>query len=239
MYCVDTIKISIAIILLVTLQEVYCIMPTKALCKSVSVIKSIATAAATKYTTCLSSHSLLTNVGTASVLTAFSDGIAQKFERESKKPLSNDSLSKHSFYRTFCMSLYGGLVFGGFMQYWYMILDYIIPKDNITMSLIAMKVLINQICISTPQNCLFFAYVIFTREFKSSIDDKLAMLQNKIKKDLLPMIRNAGLFWGTIQSFNFSFMSRHYPQYQILYTNIAFTFWSVFLSYMGYRKVSK
>lgn len=184
-----------------------------------------------KYSEYLSIHPKLTNIVTASALCILSDTVAQSIERNSKNVSNN---TNHSYYRSFFMGIYGAFVFGHFVIFWYRFLNYLIPSEGITPNKIFQKVLINQICMSPSLNTFFFGYVILTRDFTSSLSQKFINFKEKLQVDLLPTIKRSFLYWGIVQYVNFGMIP---PKFSVVYTNIAFTLWTVYLSLVGYRRV--
>ena len=200
------------------------------------------------YTRSLHVQPLLTNIATASALSVVADGISQSIEISgSKKAQSSRSedpdpsigvetiaSTKFSAYRSFCISVYGGLVYGWLISYWFKFLNFLVPQQGITFSKIALKVAINQSVMSPGLNSLFFAYVIFVRDLVTPLNVKLQLLKKKLAADLVPTMLRSCLYWGTVQFFNFAYIPTNY---QLLYTNIAFVMWTTYVSFIGYKKV--
>lgn len=206
--------------------------------KITSKLSTLGSSLFNQYSACLVSHPMVTNVLTASALAVVADAVAQKIERSAEAKKNPSIALHHSFYRSVCISLYGAAVFGYFVQFWYRFLDMIVPKTHgMNMAKIATKVAINQLCMSPTLNTLFFTFVTFTRDSSSSLTEKIQSLKLKIEKDLVPTIINSCLYWGVVQSVNFGYIALRFAKYQLLYTNLAFTVWTVYLSLIGYRKV--
>ena len=168
-----------------------------------NIITKLGLSAATKYSSYLNKYPMITNVVTASALTVLSDSVAQRIELSSQR-LKNQvdgTVPRHSFYRSFCMAaVYGAAVFGYFVRHWYRFLDMLVPTVGITIPLIALKVTINQVCMSPFLNTLFFGYVTFTRDLKSTVSEKIVNLKLKLKNDLMQTIYRSCGYWGVVQA---------------------------------------
>jgi hypothetical protein len=196
------------------------------------------------YSKCLVAQPLITNMMTASALCVLSDSISQHFERlkeadDMKKGAvlvtrTKENTPRHSFYRSFCMSAYGAVVYGWLITYWFNFLNHVVPQEGITFLLILKKVFINQFFMSPILNSMFFTYVTVTRDLTSSFDQKIKSVVLKLKRDLIPTIKRSCLYWGIVQFVNFSYVK---TRYQLLYTNSAFVIWTTYIAYIGFQKV--
>lgn len=191
------------------------------------------------YQQSLGAHPLLTNALTASALAVSSDAVSQRFEREKAKALapshSPAPLPAHSFYRSATMAVYGAAVFGGFVSWWFGLLNGWFPRQGMTLARILKKIFVNQLFMSPFLNVLFFAWVVFTRDLDSDLRQKRAVLSRKLSADLLGTIQRSCVYWTAVHLANFSIVP---PAYQLLYTNAGFFVWTIYLSYVGYRTVA-
>jgi Mpv17 / PMP22 family len=210
---------------------------------SLSSPRTITLAISREYSKCLQAQPLLTNVITASALCVLSDFISQSFERskanascESDRMLgkTTSSVPRHSLYRSLCMGVYGATVYGWLITYWFKLLNSIVPQENITFLLVLKKVTINQFFMSPILNSLFFTYVTLTRELKSNLSQKIRSVKIKLGKDLIPTIKRSCVYWGIIQTINFSSVP---TSYQLLYTNSAFVVWTTYIAFVGFQKL--
>jgi hypothetical protein len=213
---------------------------------------------AQNYIKCLQTAPLLTNVATASALSVCSDGkfmispssvdnsssfrsrisrpfsaVSQAFDRASNPLDENKKPRKHSIYRSFCISVYGAIVYGWLISYWYKFLNALIPPEGITVSKVLLKVGINQAIMAPGLNSLFFTFATLTRDLAVPLETRLATLKKKLRQDLLPTITRSCIYWGIVQFINFSYITK---QYMLLYTNAAFVIWTTYVSYIGFRK---
>jgi Mpv17 / PMP22 family len=203
----------------------------KALSLPQNFIQSTLVSLKNNYVSSLSTNPMLTNVATAGVLAVCSDCISQNIEIAGAKKLKE--VRPFSFYRSFCMSVYGASVLGWFVSHWFNFLNYLVPKQDITLPRVFLKVFINQLCMSPFLNSLFFGYVIFTRDFKNSLGQKVVIYKQKLDKDLLPTIMRSCVYWSIVHIYNFLSCP---PQYQLLYTNMAFVIWTAYISFVGYKR---
>ena len=150
---------------------------------------------------------------------------------DDKKKISR---GQFSLYRSLCMSVYGAVVLGWFVSQWFQFLNNLIPRDGITIGRVILKVFINQLIMSPFLNSLFFGYVIFTRDFTSTLTQKYTLLNKKLQVDLLPTIARPCVYWSIVHLYNFLILP---TKYQLLYTNSAFLLWTTYLSLVGYRSV--
>ena len=210
---------------------------------SLSSPRTITLAISREYSKCLQAQPLLTNVITASALCVLSDFISQSFERsKAKASFESDrilgkmtsSVPRHSLYRSLCMGVYGATVYGWLITYWFKLLNSIVPQENITFLLVLKKVTINQFFMSPILNSLFFTYVTLTRELKSNLSQKIRSVKMKLGKDLIPTIKRSCVYWGIIQTINFSSVP---TSYQLLYTNSAFVIWTTYIAFVGFQKL--
>jgi hypothetical protein len=132
------------------------------------------------------------------------------------------------------MGVYGATVYGWLITYWFKLLNSIVPQENITFLLVLKKVTINQFFMSPILNSLFFTYVTLTRELKSDLTQKIRSVKMKLGKDLIPTIKRSCVYWGIIQTINFSSVP---TSYQLLYTNSAFVMWTTYIAFVGFQKL--
>jgi len=137
------------------------------------------------------------------------------------------------------MALYGAVISGWMITYWFKFLNWVIPTKDITARRAFFKVCINQIIMSPGLNTFFFGYVTFTRKNKEigengGFNGKLLYLKKKLARDLFPTIKRSCVYWGIVQFINFCYLP---PKYMLLYTNLAFVVWTTYTSFVGFRKV--
>lgn len=190
------------------------------------------------YRHALRSRPMLTNMLTASALSVVSDAFAQAMERRKARSVKNDQLTsepppQHSFYRSSTMAVYGAAVFGWFVSHWFRWLNGVFPLEGMTFQRLLTKIFVNQFFMSPFLNALFFSWVVFTRDYKSSFTEKRNTLSNKLAKDLLPTIQRSCIYWSFVHLINFSVIPY---KYQLIYTNLGFLFWTIYLSFVGYRQ---
>jgi len=223
-------------------------------CASSSIVGSGLLSLQKSYVNSLTVAPLFTNMITASVLSVCSDCISQSIEfafqnntvsstyniarlnvRHKYKD-DNKRLNRghYSYYRSLSMSMYGAVVLGWFVSLWFKFLNNLIPREGITIRSVLLKVFINQLIMSPFLNTLFFGYVIFTRDFKSSLIQKHVLFKKKLRADLLPTIARSCVYWSIVHLYNFLILP---PKYQLLYTNSAFLLWTTYISLVGYRPV--
>ena len=213
------------------------------------VFKTLPLQIISSYQNLLTSKPLLTNMITASVLAVASDSVSQKIERitpkqqinlvqknENKSPSNGVQQIQlnHSYYRSSTMAIYGALVFGAFVTYWMKILNGWFPLHGMTLQRLLVKIFVNQLFMSPFLNALFFSWVVFTRDFKSSLVEKLDTLNKKVVNDLVATIKRSCIYWTIVHLFNFSIIPY---QYQLLCINLEFFLWTMYLSWVGYRKI--
>uniref|UniRef100_A0A7S1TPY3 Uncharacterized protein n=2 Tax=Phaeomonas parva TaxID=124430 RepID=A0A7S1TPY3_9STRA len=125
------------------------------------------------------------------------------------------------------------------------------PADGMTLARAAQKTFVNQLFMSPGLNMAFFAFVLITREGAARKAPKEPPMRlngegpppprgfwpqykAKLRADLWPTIVRSCGFWGTVQMVNF----RYVPEtLTLLYTNVAFLIWTVYVSIVGHRKV--
>ena len=217
------------------------------------------------YIRSLNQNPFTTNVVTAAGLCVLSDSISQLVERRavataaqlkagtvpssssamSSTPASLSSSSPavaaHNWYRSFCMFLYGGSIYGVMVIYWFRWLNTVVPQEGITPLLALKKVFINQAVMSPLLNSLFFGWVSYTRDISRSwnFTDRTQQLKKKLSQDLLPTIKRSWGYWGVAQFCNFWWISRLWgKEYQLLYVNLSFVLWTTYIAYVGYRKAT-
>jgi hypothetical protein len=138
------------------------------------------------------------------------------------------------------MSLYGAVIYGVLVIYWFRWLNGVVPQEGITPLLAVKKVIINQAVMSPLLNSLFFTWVSYTRDLSSSWNfaDRTQQLKKKLSQDLIPTIKKSWGYWGVAQFCNFWWISRLWgKEYQLLYVNLSFVLWTSYIAYVGYRKV--
>merc|ERR1711871_1048579 len=126
-------------------------------------------------------------------------------------------------------AVFGAIVNGGFLTWWFGLLNKAIPAKDI--KTVILKVGVNQAVLSPTLNTLMFLYIILTKD-KRSLSQKWNDFQRKLAADLFPTIKRSLYFWGTIQCINFSFVPVDFTQ---IVTNIASVFWTAYVTLVGYR----
>jgi len=131
------------------------------------------------------------------------------------------------------MALWGWLISGLLIHYWFVFLNGLFPAKGLTLVGALKKVGVNQVVMSPGLNSLFFAFTTYTR---GDVDggQKLAFLKRKLAADLVPTIKRSCAYWGTIQLVNFLLIP---PRFGVLYTNVGFLLWTTYISLVGYKKI--
>jgi protein Mpv17 len=182
----------------------------------------------------LNARPLLTNCVTAASLSVLSDSVAQTIERKINESVNDDRNLNHSIRRSLWMALWGFTVSGLMCSYWLTWLASIFPAEGMGIGRALMKVSVNQVVMSPSLNVLFFSYTTYTRRDVSSVMPRAEFLKMKIKQDLVPTIKRSCLYWGSLQFLNFMYIP---AQYTLLYTNVCFLLWTVYLSLVGFGKI--
>jgi Mpv17 / PMP22 family len=186
----------------------------------------------------LRSHPLQTNMVTASILTVASDCISQSMERRIANASSTTTATRtvqHDFQRSTAMGIYGAFVFGAFVTWWFSILSRWVPVAAGDLKAVIKKVLVNQVLMSPGLNTVFFTWVVFTRKpFSTTLDQKLTTLREKLRTDLPATIARSCVYWTILNTINFGLVPTHM---QVLFTNMSFLVWTVYLTFVGYRSV--
>jgi hypothetical protein len=202
--------------------------PIMAMATPLSLLKP----AAKLYCKSLSSAPILTNCLTASVLSVASDSIAQSVERSRRSSIAPQ---KHDISRSFWMFAWGFTISGLLIHYWFVFLNSLFPVSGLTLNGAMKKVAVNQLVMSPLLNSLFFTFTTYTRKDVGATR-RSTYLRQKFAQDLLPTIRRSCAYWGTIQFVNFLFVP---PQFTILYTNIGFLMWTIYISLIGFSQVKE
>ena len=182
------------------------------------------------YCAALNKNPIATNCATAAALSVASDAIAQSVERRG----STDSTKKHDTSRSLWMALWGFIMSGLMIHYWFIFLNGLFPVEGLTLVGALKKVMVNQLVMSPGLNGLFFTFATYTRGDVVG-GDKKAFLGRKLATDLLPTIKRSCVYWGTVQLVNFLFVP---TTFSVLYTNFGFLIWTTYISLVGYRKVA-
>jgi len=182
------------------------------------------------YCNALAKNPIATNCATAAALSVASDAIAQSVERRG----STDSTQKHDTVRSLWMALWGFIMSGLMIHYWFIFLNGLFPVEGLTLVGALKKVMVNQLVMSPGLNGLFFTFTTYTRGDVAG-GDKKAFLKRKLATDLLPTIKRSCVYWGTVQLVNFLFVP---TTFSVLYTNVGFLIWTTYISLVGYRKVA-
>lgn len=139
---------------------------------------------------------------TASIISVTSDAISQTIERRQAAALSKTSRPAssapapatmqqgHDLYRSLTMSVYGAVVFGAFVSWWFSVLSRMVGPVTDLQSVLR-KVLVNQVFMSPFLNALFFAWVTLTRspgDRALTLPVRVRALGTKLRVDLAPTI---------------------------------------------------
>ncbi len=184
------------------------------------------------YNTVLTSHPLITNMMTAGALSVVSDAVTQRIERE-----KNINIKAHSYYRSTTMFIYGFIISGGLVSKWFRFLNALFPTSARGPPLrVGQKLFVNQVVMSPILNGLFFSWVVMTRNLSETFQKRLTDLRTKLATDLVPTMARSCLYWGIMNTANFTVVP---ISYQLLYTQVGFLLWTSYLSFVGYRAMSK
>jgi len=226
------------------------------------------------YCAVLARHPIATNCATAATLSVVSDTIAQTLERRGGKdndkddpvvvvvantntnttPRQEQPRKQHNVVRSAWMALWGCVMSGWMIHYWFLFLNGLFPVEGLTLVGALKKVTVNQLVMSPGLNSLFFAFVTYTRgddvvvtgggattsgdgndNGNDNDNTKAAFLKRKLAADLLPTMKRSCAFWGTVQMVNFLLVP---PRFAILFTNVGFLLWTTYISLVGYRTVA-
>ena len=113
-----------------------------------------------RYTGLLATAPLATNSVTAAGLSVVADGIAQSVERSGSAVAA---ASSWDFERSAWMAVWGAVVSGAALFYWFALLTRLWPGARTSWAQLVGKVCTNQIFISPVLNGGFFAFIILTR----------------------------------------------------------------------------
>mmetsp|Transcript_57351 Transcript_57351/g.124613 ORF Transcript_57351/g.124613 Transcript_57351/m.124613 type:complete len:202 (+) Transcript_57351:125-730(+) len=181
------------------------------------------------YMHALSTQPVLTNIVTASGLSVLSDSVAQRLD---------PTTSTWDVGRAMCIALWGAVVSGYLLPHWLRLLARLFPNAATSITALVLKVGLNQAVMSPGLNGGFFTFAIFTREqprFQMP-KHKRQMLVAKLKADLPSTILRSCGYWSVVQTLNFRLIPE---QFALLWTNLAFVIWSVYVSFIGFRRVGK
>ena len=109
------------------------------------------------YCTALAKNPIATNCATAAALSVASDAIAQSVERRG----STDPTQKHDTFRSLWMALWGFIMSGLMIHYWFIFLNGLFPVEGLTLVGALKKVMVNQLVMSPGLNGLFFTFTTF------------------------------------------------------------------------------
>ena len=207
-----------------------------AMVSPLSILKPVAAS----YCQSLATAPLLTNCLTASALSVTSDAIAQRVERQKSTPppaarkwSPGAFVARHDFSRSVWMSAWGFTISGLLVHYWFIFLNGLFPVAGLTLAGALKKVTVNQIVMSPLLNAMFFAFTTYTRGDVAG-GSRRAFLRRKLDQDLVPTMKRSCVYWGSVQLVNFLYVPQRFT---LLYTNIGFLIWTVYVSLVGYRQV--
>jgi len=190
------------------------------------------------YCESLTKAPLVTNCVTAATLSVCSDAIAQKMEvmsaSKEKTVSTGVNVFPYDVSRGLWMSGWGFVISGLFVHFWFMFLNSLFPVEGLTLVGALKKVFVNQFFMSPGLNSLFFCYTTFTRNDVPK-ETRMSFLRKKLAKDLVPTMKRSCAYWGTIQMVNFLYIPQ---KFSLLYTNVGFLIWTVYISLVGYRSVT-
>mmetsp|Transcript_12056 Transcript_12056/g.26782 ORF Transcript_12056/g.26782 Transcript_12056/m.26782 type:complete len:211 (+) Transcript_12056:73-705(+) len=151
--------------------------------------------------------------------------IAKEDRRHSKEGHTGDEHGHPSSgTRTTSMAVWGAALGWGF-PFWYAYLDR--TFKNVTTRLLVHQGLVSPIC-----NCAFLAYVEFVRDPNMA----LSRIPQRIEEDGLYLTCRALPFWLTVNAVNFRLIP---PVYRSTLMSSAGCAWTVFMSFIAHREVTK
>ena len=136
--------------------------------------------------------------------------------------------------RSAWMVVWGAAIYGAVVYFWLQFLGRLYPLARTSLCQLVAKVATNQAVMSPLLNGGFFAFVIWTRTVpKLQMGaEKRSQLIAKYRTDLLETCKRSTLYWSFVQTMNFRFCP---PRYGVLLVNLAFVFWTTYLSIVGNR----
>jgi len=180
----------------------------------------------------LATAPLKTNVLTATTLSVLADGIAQTIS------IYSDGQPAWNYARSRWQVVWGALVSGFAMYYWFGFLGRLFPAARTSALELAKKLFVNQLFLSPGLNGGFFFFITLTRipPVGWMNGEKWAALKSKFASDLLTVCMRSNAFWICVQTLNFSVFP---ASVTVLSTNLFFVIWTVYLCIVGNRAPAK
>ncbi|RWR97597.1 peroxisomal membrane protein PMP22-like protein [Cinnamomum micranthum f. kanehirae] len=164
-----------------------------------------------RYLLQLQQHPLRTKALTAGVLVGCSDAIAQKIS----------GIKKLQLRRLLLVLLFGLAYSGPFGHFLHKLMD-IIFKGKKGNTVVAKKVLLEQLTTSPWNNMLFMIYYGLVVEGRPWV-----LVKNKVRKDYPSVQLTAWKFWPIIGWVNYQYMPL---QFRVLFHSFAASCWAIFLN---------
>eukprot|EP00283_Hemiselmis_rufescens_P002127 CAMPEP_0173469926 /NCGR_PEP_ID=MMETSP1357-20121228/77614_1 /TAXON_ID=77926 /ORGANISM="Hemiselmis rufescens, Strain PCC563" /LENGTH=217 /DNA_ID=CAMNT_0014438183 /DNA_START=286 /DNA_END=939 /DNA_ORIENTATION=+ len=138
-------------------------------------------------------------------------------------------------WRTASMFGWGGAVNGGAVTLWLKFLEMLFPSHGQTLSRVVQKIAFNQACASPWLNGGFFGVATARNHNVATPEGRQLWLEawgSKVRQDLPSTVCWSFAVWAPAHFINFLYVP---PHLRVVYTNMVFFSWTVFLSYVGYR----
>jgi protein Mpv17 len=162
----------------------------------------------------LESQPVRTKAITSGILSALGDLIAQSLE--------HGFHAQFNAIRTIKFGLYGLIITGPLVHYWYQFLAHIFQrKTDVLTSLL--KIVMHQGIFSPLLYVLFFLYT-------GLFDGNIEHVPKKIKNDLVPLVIAQLKLWPVALLINFQFVPL---KFQVLFSNLVALMWNVYFSFLN------
>ncbi|KAF5207797.1 Mpv17 [Thalictrum thalictroides] len=140
----------------------------------------------------------------------------------SSQMLIDTSSESYDFLRTLRMAGYGMLLAGPTMHFWFNSMSKVLPQRDIITTL--KKIFVGQIVYGPIMTAVFFS-------LNAGLQgENGAEIVARLKRDLLPTLRNGLLYWPLCDFVTFKFIPVHL---QPLMTNSFAYLWTIYITYMA------
>ncbi|KAI4389875.1 hypothetical protein MLD38_002049 [Melastoma candidum] len=176
------------------------------------------------YLTMLETRPVVTKSATSSAIYAAADISSQEKDRASFVITSEDSFT-WDFVRTLRMSVYGIAILGPSQHFWFNGIAQVLPKRDLVTTL--KKIFLGQAIFGPINTSVFFSYnaALQGEDFGSIVA--------RLRRDLLPTMRNSVAFWPACDFLTFKFVPVHLQP--LVNSSFAYV-WTVYLTYMASLK---
>ena len=181
---------------------------------------------------------LLTSSITGASVMAVGDLIAQNIKIKTSR---ENEENYFDYRRTFCMSVWSGVIMAPTFLLWFKKLDKWFPGNSVRSAML--KVVTNHAAVAVPFNAVALAYTVTSENLLSYVLDGVSFdkfdiyteIKYRCETDLFKLFLASSSVWIPVNILNFLFVPSHLRVLPTIFTSLA---WNTFLSHTAHEDIN-